>query len=101
MDGARDELLARAALPRDEHRGLGVRHALDDVEDLSEQGALPDDVVEPAALDRVAAKAPDLFLERRVPEDTLDREHQLLGVERLDEEIGGARAKRLDGRLER
>ena len=34
MDGVGHQLLARAALAHDQHRGLGVRHALDQVIDL-------------------------------------------------------------------
>jgi hypothetical protein len=40
VDGARDELLARAALARDEHARLRGRDLLDLVEDLRWIGAL-------------------------------------------------------------
>ena len=49
VDGLRDKLLARAALPGDEHRGAGGCHAGHCVQHLLDLGAVADDLVEAPA----------------------------------------------------
>ncbi len=83
VDGARDELLADAALARDEHRGLEVGDLRDGPEDVEHLRALGEDRLELVLL-------PDLLLERAVlaPQrlallGLAQREHDLVGLEGL------------------
>jgi hypothetical protein len=50
VDGAGSQLLSRAGLAQEEDRRVSGRHDLDLLEDVSERGAVPDDV--PSLLDR-------------------------------------------------
>src|SRR5262245_1840951 len=100
VEGLRDQLLARAALPGDEHVAAPVRHAPDQGEDLAHRRALADQLAERAgAVDR-APQAAVLLLERPPLEGALDREQHGLRLEGLGHVVAGAGAHRLDGRVD-
>ena len=101
MDGARDEFLARAALARDHHRRLAVRHAADHLEDLLHRLGLADDAVlvlidRELRLERRRRAHLRLRLERGIHDDL-----QIEGQRFLADEIVRAQLHRLDDGLRR
>ena len=50
MDGAGNELLARAGLAVDQHRRFGGRHLFELAQHVAQRRALADDLFEPTAL---------------------------------------------------
>ena len=99
MDGAGDELLAGAALARDEHGGQAVGGLPDGLEDLEHLAAPADEVVEaPLAaelpLERLVL-VPEALALQRVREDELDLVH----LERLGDVVVRAELHRLHRRL--
>ena len=94
-----DELLAGPALARDEHRRLGVGHARDELAHLQHRGAGPEDLLEALGAVDLLAEALDLLAERPVPERPLDRERELVHIERFRDEVVRAGPDRGDRRL--
>jgi hypothetical protein len=95
----RDEFLARAALAGDEDRRLGVGDARDELAHLQHRLARAEDVFEALrSLDRLS-QAFDLFAQRAVIEGALDRQGELVHVERLRHEVVRAGTNGGDGRL--
>ena len=97
-----DELLAGAALSRDQHRAVGVRHLLDDGEHPLQRCALSDDVVELVAGAELAVERAVLGLEAAVLDGLLDQaaHHvEALLLEGLLEVPEGAGPQGLDGVL--
>ena len=96
VDGPCDELLADAALALDEHRRLEVGDLRDRSEDLRHRGALREDRLELALLLDLllqrAVLAPERLALLRLPE----REHDLVGLERLADVVVGAGLHRLE-----
>ena len=96
VDGPGDQFLARAALALDQHRGVGVGHLLDQLEDLPHRLALADHIVEPILPGDVGAELDQLG---GVAED----DHAVLGLSGPMLEHGGANGQHLlfaAGRLE-
>ena len=93
MDGPRDQLLARAALSRDEHLGLAPRHLRDLGADLLHGVTLAHHLVRAA---REAAQRFVLPLERLQLQSALDRDVESVRAEGLLHEIGGAHARGAD-----
>src|SRR5262249_14212398 len=91
VDGARDELLARAALARHEDRRLGRRDLLDLVEEALHRRAPPDHL---EARELLLGDARELALGLGGVEDVADTDEHALSRERLLEEVAGAE---LDG----
>jgi hypothetical protein len=92
VEGARDELLARARLARDEHRRGGVGHLLQDRVDLLHRRVGADDLVAPLAeaLELHVAGA-QVARAQRLGDDVAD----LRQVEGLGDEVEGPAAHRL------
>ena len=99
VQGARDHLLARAALARDQDGAVGVRHALDHVEHAAQRRARADQVLVVVAPVELALEQAVLGLEAAVL-DGLRREpaqHVVVGgLDRLLEEPVGAGPQRLE-----
>src|SRR5207248_7960749 len=103
VDVARDDLLPRARLSLDEHRALGGRHLLGELEDVLEGARLAQRLDQPGAL-----PPPDLLLELLVLrlEDPLLRRapanrDEIVVRERLLDVVERPLIHRLDGALER
>ncbi len=96
MNGLRDQLLAGATLPADEHREIGLRHLLDGLEDLPHRGSRAHQVLEAVvALDPLEQHAV-LAHEPRSLERAGDDHTELLGVEGLGHVVLRAKLHRLD-----
>jgi hypothetical protein len=102
VNGARDELLARAALPEDEHGGVGRRHGVDERDEPAHAGRIAEEPVGPERagdlpLEITVAREQPLALER-----ALDRADERLGrLERLDQEVVRPGSHRLHGARDR
>ena len=101
VDGLGDELLAGAALARDEHDGVGRRDAHDAPEHLAHGPRSADDVLELVAILELAREERHLAGEAPVVERLGDLDEELLLGERLLDVVEGAEAHRLDGALDR
>ena len=101
VDGPGDELLARPALALDEDRAPGRGGGLDELEDLLHGLAPADDVAE-AELPLELVPEPEVLLpEGLVLQGPLDRQQELLVLERLLDVVEGPDLHRLDGRFDR
>ena len=101
VDGPGDQLLARAALPLDQDREVGVGDLADAGEDLADRGALADHLRELARGGQPVAQPAVLLAQPVVLEGLADLEPQHLQVDRLGEVVVGAQPHRLHGRLDR
>src|SRR5690606_10478825 len=101
VDGARDEFLAGARLPLDQHAGAGGGNLPRHLEDALHGRRTADDVVEAVALVDLAAQVLVLALEFALLEDTADQHAEFLEVHRLHEVVERAELHGLDGRLHR
>ncbi len=97
MDGPGGHLLARPALPRDEHGRVGRGHLLDEDIDLLHRPALADHMLEPVAVLEVPLEEHVLLLEAPRGQPPADDDLQLLDVERLDDVVERPRLEGLDG----
>src|SRR4030095_15725073 len=98
---ARDELLARAALARDERRRWVARQALDEGEDAEHRLRARDDALErDAALEALLEDA-RAMLQLALLERRLEHARQPAEVDRLLDVVGGAQLDGLDGVLHR
>jgi hypothetical protein len=89
VDGAGQDLLAGAALPEDEDRGVGARGGLGELEDRLHRRALRDEIAEPVlALERLAQ---DRVLPQQalLRDDLLHHQRELLGIEGLHQVVVG------------
>jgi hypothetical protein len=100
VEGPGDELLARAALARDQHRRAAVGHAGHQVEDPLHRRALAEEPAEVLRIDDGSAEP--LHLQAKLPVLHRPRDHQPeeLGVDRLGDEVVGAGADRRDRGVE-
>jgi hypothetical protein len=96
---ARDELLARACLARDEQGRLGRSHAVDEREDAPHRGRVADHLID-ARLVLHAAQALDLDAQRVELRGARHAERELFDFEGLREEVVCARADRGDRGVE-
>ena len=85
VDGLREHLLARAALPLDQDRQVRRRRALGHVEHALERLALPDDLLEARGLP--GAEHLDLLLEPATVQRARHHHLELGHLERLGEEV--------------
>ena len=102
VDRARDQLLAGAALARDQHRAVGARDLRHDVEHAAQRAAVADDVLEAVLRAQLALQRAVLGLEATVLDRLLDEpaHHvEVALVERLLEVPERARAQRFDRAL--
>jgi hypothetical protein len=98
MDGARDELLADAALALNQHRGVGRRRAADGAHHLPQPGAVPDHLV--PDFDRFLQR-PVLVAELPLIEGVAEADEHTVARERLLDEIERAFLRRFDGGADR
>ncbi len=98
VNGARDELFARARFTADEHRRVALGDLLDDVEHALQRGARPDDAVELIDVLLGAAEVLEFVLQALQLERLLDLDLHFLDLERLLHVVEGAALHRLDGR---
>src|SRR5439155_994512 len=105
VDRARDQLLARPALARDQHGRRRVGEPRNQLIDLHHLGVAPHQALEARArpgLGRVArqrrAQTQHLTLERALLERALGKQEDIVDVEGLGEVVVGAPLERLDGR---
>src|SRR6185503_4544457 len=87
VNGAGEELLAGAALPRDQHGGAGARDLRHQAVQPSHLDGLPDHLVEILAPGQLGPQEDDLALERALLEGAANDGQDLLLVERLGEVI--------------
>jgi len=83
VHGARDQLLARAALAGDQHRRIRRRDAYDARQDIADRGRPSDDVVEAVALAKLGRDHAHLARQPALFDRLLGLEQQLLLAERL------------------
>ncbi len=93
---AGDELFADAALAANQHRHVGVGDALDQVADLGHLLAVAEEHRVARLLLELRAQRRDLLAQLMLFERLLDHHLQLVLLERLAEEVGGAEPHRLD-----
>ena len=96
MNGARDQLLADTGLALDQHRNGGARGLLGGADDRVHARAAGDDVAECQRAGAAALEAVELAGERARRQRVAQAHLQALGADRLDHEIGRARAHRRD-----
>ena len=99
MQGARDELFARAAFAADEHRGLGLADALQEIVHFFHRRARAEQLVEAARFFDRALQALHLERERAVLDGALDGDRHHVDVERLGDEVVSSGADRLNCRF--
>jgi hypothetical protein len=100
VDRERDELLARAALARDEHRRARGARLLDHLVDLPHLRAVADHPAEAAALAQLAPERLHLA-QRLLPlHDLREQDLQPLRIDRLGHVVVGADLDGLDGGLD-
>jgi hypothetical protein len=97
VDRPRDELLAGAALARDQHGALRLAHRIDEPIDRLHGLARADELPDALEAPDLRAEARVLALERLEPQRALDRVEDLLGSRILDQVVGRAELHRLDG----
>lgn len=101
MDRPGDERLAGPALAGDQHGGLGVGDALDDVVDPQHAVVAADDVLQSEPQVELGLQRFVLFDHLPLVERPLDGQFQLGVDQRLGEKIERPGADRLDGRIDR
>src|SRR5262245_11623427 len=101
VQGAGGNLLAGAALSGDEHRGARVGNPPEQIVDRRHRRARADQVPEVGRLLDDAAELLDLLPQPPVLDGTFERDHEGVELDRLGDEIVGARADGGDRRLER
>ena len=100
MDGAGDELFARARLALDENRERGARYLADPLDHGLDLGAAADEGAERIGLHELRLEVVDLG-EQRLPLDrATDLEFERRRIGRLREVIVGAELHRFDGRTQ-
>ncbi len=101
VDGAGDQLLARARFAADEHGRVALGHLLHDVEHALHRRARPDDAVEVVAILLRVAEVLDLVLEALHLERLVDLDLHLLDFERLEHVVERADLHRFDRGVDR
>ena len=101
LDGARDQLLADAALALDQHGDVGGGGAAPERDDALHGLAADDEVGEGQRALGLLLDAGDLALQRLDLERAVDRHLEALGRGRLDDEVDGAGAHGRDGGVDR
>src|SRR5580698_8048595 len=102
MQSARDDLLARPALPGHEDRHLGVRHAVDEIVDAPHRLALAYEVGRaPRAMRYLVLQSLDLLPQALVFHGAVDGDGEDVELYRLADEVVRTRADGLHCGLER
>ena len=96
VDRLGDDLLARAALALDQHRDAGAGGLGGDGERGAELGRRADDLLEAQRLADLLGERPQLARRLAAVGGGVERGEQPVGRERLDDEIAGAGAHRVD-----
>ena len=99
VDGASDELLARAAFTFDEHGGRGRGHAADAVEDDLHLRAVAEHGIQPLRRVQLRLELAVLRLEVARVRRALEQQLHLIEVERLGDKVVGAVAARFGSRV--
>ena len=95
-----DELLAGARFPEDEHRRLGGRGLLHQLEDRLQLGRFPDHAAQAEALVHALAEARRVALELPLPHRLGDEEEERVHRDRLRQVVLGAGLHGLDSRFD-
>ena len=101
MDRARDQLLARARLARDQNRARRARDDFQHLEQLAHHGAGADQAFEAVARFELRAQIRVLGAQPPLFERGADHVLQLVELERLGDEVGGPALDRFDRVLHR
>jgi hypothetical protein len=101
VDAARHQLLAGAALARDEHVRVRRRHLAHQVVHALDAGRLADDPAVGVGLAQAALEQRVLAPDASLAERARHRVQEVVVVERLDDVVDRAVAQRLDGALDR
>src|SRR5262249_16421476 len=97
MQRARDELLSRAALARDENGRFAMRDGVDSLEEAHDRRRMPHDSRPNVAPGELRARGLELLAKRAALSDAPDdAKCKLIAVERLDDVIVRPLAKRRD-----
>jgi hypothetical protein len=96
VDRARDQLLAGAALAGDQHRGVAVGDAVDELADGADRRAVADDAGHRPGRGQGLTQPPHLAAGPAVLDRARDRQLDLIGIERLGHEVPRAGAQRRD-----
>jgi hypothetical protein len=99
VDGLRHQLLARARLSEQQHRGVGGRHLRDHVVHALHHGRGPDERPEAAELAQLATQGADLLLQLPSAHDVREHGAHAREVHGLHQVIGSPLAHRLHGRI--
>ena len=92
VNGPGDQLLAGAGLALNQHGAVHRRDQLEALEDLLHRRALADHVVEPVAIAKLRAQFGVLLPQTRLVDGRRQHARQVGQLDRLDEEVDGARA---------
>src|SRR3569832_15859 len=92
MEGARQDFLAGAGFPGDEHRQLPVPDAFHDLQDAGHARTAGNDVAEPVAAQQLAPQPGDFLAQRTAFQHLADAQSQLVRVDRLGQVVVGAQA---------
>ena len=95
MNGARQQFLSRSAFPEDQDGGVGGRHALDLQEGVLQTLARAHQARQRHALLKLLLEQECAALETTSVQGAVDEEHEMVGVDRLGEEVRSALADRL------
>jgi hypothetical protein len=99
VQGARHQLLARAALARHQHGGIGLGDGVDDMAQPATLGRFAEDVGKRRRGGHHLAQPADLLTKLAGLASAVGRHHELLDLEWLGDEIVGPGANGRDGRL--
>ena len=88
MDGTGEQLLAGAALPQDEHGGVGRRHALDLEQRLLESFARAHEPRQGHALLQLLLEEKRAPLEPAPIQGAVHQDQEVIGVDRLGQKVG-------------
>src|SRR5438874_559434 len=100
VQGARDQLLASAALACDEHRRLRLCHPCEQGEYVTHRGALTNELLKSRHLLERAAEALDGGREPALFDSPLEHQGEYLEVNRLGDEVVSPCTDGADGRLQ-
>jgi hypothetical protein len=92
VQAAGEELLAGAALPLEENRGVGRRRTMQLLQDVAQRAVLADDPRRPAALGHLLLQQDVIRQHPPLRDGALDHQQEVIGIDRLRQEIHRALA---------
>ena len=101
MNRARDDFLAGAGLASDQNRARRARDGLERLKQIAHRPAAADDALEAVSLLQLLAQPGVLRLQPPLLDGAVERVPQLVELERLGHEVGGAALDDLDGIADR